>query len=847
MAGLFAVFSTAIGLSAADAVIMADGFVIQGRWFKETELVIDGPGRPIRVAKANGFDVIDDGPKFIVFSTHAQKGGKLEKDLARPDFASYKRAIGNPRNPLPNDADRINKITPFDADWKRTTEFHIAGGGYEIVRQQILHLDPYFMMIASSTHFWRIAYHTAERDVKEIRQLLSTHPDLKDPAGKVDPSRRLNIISFLKEVGTHDPTRRSVNWYLAAREEMDKLKKDLPGDWDKDSTERFEKLGKELDQAESKWAVDELEAAVESGRYDFATRLLSGFTPKGLNDKDTIRLANVKAQVETVRPKYETTVRLLENIVREVGGTIDPSPFAAVGGPAIAPMVPRKNVPPGNQALADAGSAILSELHPDSARRIELFLAVAQQAEKDALAGKPATKKPEDMLALAVTGWLRGKNGAEPNPEAAVKCWLTRQMALGYLRESIGNNRKEKLDAYLKSGKPFGPEELAQIITLLPPPFAEDPRNPTGKKIPKEETGGVEGITLRNTGPLPGTASGFDYVLRLPPEYHHGRSYPVILALTSPGAPAEEMVGALAEYADRHGYIVAAPQWAGSAFKLQPYDYSGKDHVAATSVLRDLMRRYQVDPDKVFLLGLGEGANFAIDLSMAHPDLFAGQIAMNPNPPTNIFMEYWRNIQKVPTYVVIGELSGTFSNLRRVYEKWVTRGFPAIMTVYKGRQAEWYRVELPRIFDWMGRKTRARGTATLRLNQTGFEPWQVVREADDRYYWVGVGEGGLRNPNMIAKWTEGKSVTPAQFRADIGRNGTITIDQAIGIRKFVIWLERDLIDWSKPVNVSVNGQRPINFRPKVLTPDLGLMFEELYRTGDRKMLFMGKLEVEGPG
>ncbi len=60
-------------------------------------------------------------------------------------------------------------------------------------------------------------------------------------------------------------------------------------------------------------------------------------------------------------------------------------------------------------------------------------------------------------------------------------------------------------------------------------------------------------------------------------------------------------------------------------------------------------------------------------------------------------------------------------------------------------------------------------------------------------------------------------------------------------------LERDLIDWTKPLRVNINGAPAIGYQPKVLEPDLHVMFEELYRTGDRKMLFLGKVEVNGPG
>src|SRR5437763_14534494 len=63
LAALFAVLAAAAAAGGADVVIMADGFTIQGRWYKETELMSDPGTGAVRVAKAGGFDVIEDGPK----------------------------------------------------------------------------------------------------------------------------------------------------------------------------------------------------------------------------------------------------------------------------------------------------------------------------------------------------------------------------------------------------------------------------------------------------------------------------------------------------------------------------------------------------------------------------------------------------------------------------------------------------------------------------------------------------------------------------------------------------------------------------------------------------------------
>ena len=81
--------------------------------------------------------------------------------------------------------------------------------------------------------------------------------------------------------------------------------------------------------------------------------------------------------------------------------------------------------------------------------------------------------------------------------------------------------------------------------------------------------------------------------------------------------------------------------------------------------------------------------------------------------------------------------------------------------------------------------------------------------------------------------------------ADISQGNKIYV-RGFGVRNVVIWLERNMIDWTRPVYVNVNGQTPYGYRPHVMEPDLHLMFEKLYRDHDRKMLFMGRLEFDVP-
>ena len=816
LAAGFGLACAALAATAGDAIILPDGFTIQG----------SKAGRE-RNPGGYSFEVLSDGPKIIVFSQHTRKGVKVEKDVPRPEMTAYKKLKpGVPPLKAPSYGEM--KSSDFDEKWERTvTVRRPDGGGTHVVKQVITTLDPYGCYVASRTHHWSLAFHTAEMDPKTVRRLLGTHKDLAEEPGKPDPAKRVAIATFLKDAG----------WLDMARDELKKAHKDVPGDWPKEVADRAEKLRIDIDQADTRLALDEADAAVSSGRYDYARTLIAALVPKAADPTDATRIALLKAQVDTVLPKYEETRRLLADLLHRASGGTATDGFGSVGGGPGSAVAPRGKPLPAAAGLIDAGRAVLAELHPSSIDRIDLFTNLARQADRRRQDGKEPGTGPAELLALAVTGWLKGKNGADPTPAAAGRCWATREMALAYLREPAQNERRGLLDAYLKAGTALPPDELAQVISLLPPPFAEDLAKPLGKEAPKAAANGVGGVYLR-TAPGPNPAS---YYLRLPPGYHHGRSYPLMLLFTHTTIPAETMVGLVAPFADKFGYILAAPVWANTF--SGPYDWSGDLHPMATAVLRDVLRKFQADPDRVFPFGMAEGANFAFDLGASHPDLFAGVAALGPTPQPDLFMHYWRNAQFLPFFVVTGQMAGDSpAQLRKVFEKWMPRGFPALLTQYNGRGVEWYAMELPRIFDWMSRKVRVRGTSALKLNNVVLEPWQIGRDGDDRFYWVGT--TGVR-PGYLLKDNVQRGWQSATLSADI-RSGNEIVIRTLGLKDVVIWLEREMIDWTKPVRVIVNGQVPYHYTPKVMTPDLNLMFEELYRTGDRKVLMLGRLDFPTP-
>ncbi|MFO0938190.1 MAG: hypothetical protein U0798_16925 [Gemmataceae bacterium] len=505
----------------------------------------------------------------------------------------------------------------------------------------------------------------------------------------------------------------------------------------------------------------------------------------------------------------------------------------AVGGSAIYLSLPKPTVTEDQQILGEAGMAILKELHPDSAYRLDLFIQLAEQADKILKSGRTPAQSNDQLIAMAVTGWLKGKNGASADVAMAVRCWKARVLLTKFLSEELMNERAKLVNQYVATHPTIPFDELAQIISLLPPSQPLDSEKPGTPST-------VEGVWMRNTGQVADRAAGVDYAIHIPPEYQPGRSYPLLIALAPYNAPPAELVARLIPEADRNGYIVVCPSWAHKMGKSGLYDFSGDAHSVVIDTLRDAIRHVNVDSDRVMLFGLADGASFALDMAAGHPDLFAAVAPFGAYPRLDVFMDYWSNLQKVPVYAVTGELASDGLKITYdMFQKMLKAGFPSLLTVYKGRAIELYSAELEPMFSWFNKRVRPPTSTMVKpLKGLSFN-WLTMRNTDNRFYWLSldkISEGNLMK--------EKRAAFPAGISPDIQTGNMVKVNTR-GIRKFTILFERDMIDWTKPLYFNVNGNTPPGYKPKILQPDLNVLLDEFLASGDRKRIFLQKLVFNG--
>lgn len=280
------------------------------------------------------------------------------------------------------------------------------------------------------------------------------------------------------------------------------------------------------------------------------------------------------------------------------------------------------------------------------------------------------------------------------------------------------------------------------------------------------------------------------------------------------------------------------------------------------SAIRHLRRRYQVDSDRIFLFGHGEAANMAIDIAATQPDVFAGLIAINPAIPKPgahhiplwhllINMGHWHNFQQLPVYLVTGTKSGIgVDGIRQILTEWMPKGYPALAVWYKGRGFEFFDKELPYIFDWMSKKTRSNSVPEVGKEGQFFE---AVRAGTARFYWLST---DAIDPAKIWSNPGERSKTPIpQVPATIyGKllEGNRIFIKVAGMSQVTISLARGMIDFEKPVTLTINDYPLTKAKPKstdralwskILVPQLSVLMEDLYQRGDRQRPFVQKIDL----
>ncbi len=544
-----------------------------------------------------------------------------------------------------------------------------------------------------------------------------------------------------------------------------------------------------LDEQNADLMFREVKTRFNAGQYKLAKSLLDGFDRKRISVATEVSIGNEISKFETQEKQIEAIRTKLAQLVDSVS----------------------------NRELQASLKPLVQEIQEEiSISNLNRFADFNLQQDSS----------DERRLAIGASNWLMGSGSPVNTLPLAVSLVEARNLLAEYLA-SQDSDRRSAIVASLKSKESGTASYLSRLAQIMQPPLGLTGDSSTPGRFEVDFT----------VAAIPG-APAIRYTIQLPPEYDPNRKYPCVLTLhgefSSPqeqidwwsGTYNEEFNQCLGE-ASRHGYITVAPHWGEP--KQPFYNYTENEHAKILGALRDAMRRSSIDTDRVFLSGHYMGGDAAWDIALAHPDLWAGMVAVGADCE-RFPIAYYKNAKYVPTYFVIGELDGAPAPLAR-NGKYLDRllkspDFDTMLVIYKGRGRDHFQEELPRIMEWMNLSGHRRDFAVKSFEVSTARP-------GDNFFWFlelrDMNPSIVINPHLYSIKSQisvaDATVLPA------GTNGLRV--GSFPSDGYTLWLSPDFVNLDEKITIIDRG------KTRLLTPviDISVLLEDIRQRADRQHPF----------
>ncbi|HVE42599.1 MAG TPA: hypothetical protein VNM14_22155 [Planctomycetota bacterium] len=388
-----------------------------------------------------------------------------------------------------------------------------------------------------------------------------------------------------------------------------------------------------------------------------------------------------------------------------------------------------------------------------------------------------------------------------------------------------------------------------KLLSEIKAPLAEvegELRAPP-KRPPVEARGQVVKKKLKAEHPL---AVEFEYVLWVPKDYAPEKTWRLIVSLHGQSGNGDQFL---------RNWLADA-QRDGSTFLLCPsagrggWGHSTLGYHYILDSLRDVLASYAIDPDRVFLDGASMGGNGSFQFACQYPDLFAGAAPRSGGPlfryiPTGpgkndrtVSAEGLENLLATPLYWVVGAKDPEVPN---AWVKIAKGQLDALKSDFTFREFpegghEWFPQENAAVLEWMAAKRRDAYPTRVGL--------ETNERAFSRNFWLEItefkGQELLKRSYMDfdKKAIEERTLFPERthIRAEIAREANEIKVTVAGAREIRVYLHEKMVEYARPVTVTVNGSKS-RFDVK---PSLETLLESARR--DRGLLYTSSVKVRVP-
>ena len=325
------------------------------------------------------------------------------------------------------------------------------------------------------------------------------------------------------------------------------------------------------------------------------------------------------------------------------------------------------------------------------------------------------------------------------------------------------------------------------------------------------------------------------YGLFVPPAYDPEVAFPLVVCLHGAGFTGDSY---LERWATRLGesHILACPTTMAGTW----WTRSSEELVLAT--IKNVRARYRIDPNRIYLTGMSNGGIGAWIIGMHHAPRFAA-VAPMASGIDDVLFPFLENLRHTSLYVIHGARD-------RIMPVWLSRNvtneLARLGIAFTYREHEWThphagghffpRQELPALVTWF--EHQRRDPYPRRMT--------VVRDASHLtdFGWVRIDA-----TDRIAMFSEQlidqhgdliKNKVYARLAVAV-RDGNHFEVNTERVRRYTLFLNDALIDFSEPVTVVTDGR--ISFHGPV-TPRVETLLRDVKRRRDVDVLYPAQLTID---
>jgi hypothetical protein len=372
-----------------------------------------------------------------------------------------------------------------------------------------------------------------------------------------------------------------------------------------------------------------------------------------------------------------------------------------------------------------------------------------------------------------------------------------------------------------------------------------------GRPYAKQKTGRID-LPSRDHG-LP-----LDNVLEVPAEYDPARSWPLRVSLhggvgrDAPG-PNDPPARPLTNRIQSAGEIVLHPRaWAPS----QWWNFGQVENIS--TLIARVKRDYNVDESRIYITGISDGGTGVYFFAMRQATPWSACMPLNghplviANPDTGADGQlYVGNLVNCPLHIVNGGKDQLYpaASVAPLVAMFTRAGVTHEFKVYPdaGHDVSWWPQERAGYEAWLA--------AHPRQAQPGRISWETERtDRYNRFRWLVIDRLGKRPSDVELEDVNTYRPSPVMERAlfnhekpsgrvDVVRAGNSFAARTRGVQSFTLLLSPDVVDFTKPVRVTVNSKV---VHDGVVKPDPSTMLTWAARDQDRTMLYAAELHVSVP-